>query len=57
VYTTIAELPRKAAMEWAMIIEGRDEPGVVQRAQLRIEKGFGRQESGAIGLSIGEYAA
>ncbi|MGO8846833.1 MAG: hypothetical protein ACLQFI_16165 [Methylocella sp.] len=31
---------------------GRDELGEVQRAQLRIEKGFERLKSGEIGLSI-----
>jgi hypothetical protein len=43
---------REAAMEWTMTIEGRDEYGEVQRAQLRIEKGFGKLTSGEIGLSI-----
>jgi hypothetical protein len=43
---------REAAMEWTMAIEGRDEYGEVQRAQLRIEKGFGKLTSGEIGLSI-----
>ena len=39
-------------MEWTMTIEGRDEYGEVQRAQLRIEKQFGKLTSGEIGLSI-----
>ena len=39
-------------MEWTMTIEGRDEYGEVQRAQLRIEKGFDKLTSGEIGLSI-----
>jgi hypothetical protein len=43
---------REAAMEWTMTIEGRDENGEVQRAQLRIEKGFDKLTSGEIGLSI-----
>jgi hypothetical protein len=43
---------RDAAMEWTMTIEGRDEYGEVQRAQLRIEKGFDKLTSGEIGLSI-----
>jgi hypothetical protein len=38
-------------MEWT-VIEGRHERGEVQRAQLRIEKGFERLKSGEIGLSI-----
>ena len=29
-------------MEWTVTIEGRDELGELQRAQLRIEKGFER---------------
>ena len=47
----IAEL-LEAAMEWTVIIEGRDDLGDVRRAQLRIEKGFERLKSGEIGLSI-----
>jgi len=43
---------RAAAMEWTMTIEGRDEYGEVQRAQVRIEKGFDKLTSGEIGLSI-----
>jgi len=43
---------REAAMEWTMTIEGRDEYGEVQRAQLRIEKRFDKLTSGEIGLSI-----
>jgi hypothetical protein len=43
---------REAAMEWTMTIEGHDEYGEVQRAQLRIEKGFDKLMSGEIGLSI-----
>jgi hypothetical protein len=39
-------------MEWKVMIEGRDEHGEVQRAQLRIEKGFERLKCGEIGLSI-----
>ncbi|MGA9599320.1 MAG: hypothetical protein WBS22_03530 [Methylocystis sp.] len=39
-------------MEWTVMIEGRDERGEVQRAWLRIEKGFERLKSGEIGLSI-----
>ena len=39
-------------MEWTMTIEGRDEYGEVQRAQLKIEKGFDKLTSGEIGLSI-----
>jgi len=38
-------------MEWTVTIEGRDELGELQRAQLRIEKGFKRLTSGEIGLS------
>ena len=37
-----------------MTIEGRDEYGEVQRAQLRIEKGFDKLTSGEIVLSIGD---
>jgi hypothetical protein len=48
----IAELLGGAAMEWTVTIEGRDELGELQRAQLRIEKGFKRLTSGEIGLSI-----
>jgi hypothetical protein len=47
----IAELLGGAAMEWTVTIEGRDELGELQRAQLRIEKGFKRLTSGEIGLS------
>lgn len=47
----IAEL-LEAAMEWTVMIEGRDELGEVQRAQLRIEKGFEQLKTGEIGLSI-----
>jgi len=43
---------REAVMEWTITIEGRDEYGEVQRAQLRIEKGFDKLTSGEIGLSI-----
>jgi hypothetical protein len=50
---TIAEL-LEAAMEWTVTIEGRDEYGDVQRAQLQIEKGFGRVTTGDIGLSIND---
>jgi hypothetical protein len=39
-------------MEWTVMIEGRDERGEVQRAQLRIEKGFERLKCGEISLSI-----
>ena len=39
-------------MVWMITIEGRDEYGEVQRAQLRIEKGFDKLTSGEIGLSI-----
>jgi hypothetical protein len=42
----------EAAMEWTVTIEGRDEFGEVQRAQLQIEKGFDRLTAGEIGLSI-----
>jgi len=31
-----------AAMEWMVTVEGADEYGQMQRAQLRIEKGFER---------------
>ena len=34
----ITEILGKAAMEWMVTIEGRDELGGLQRAQLRIEK-------------------
>jgi hypothetical protein len=47
----IADL-REAAMEWTVTIEGRDEYGEIQRAQVRIEKGFEKLTSGEIGLSI-----
>ena len=43
---------REAAMEWTMTIEGCDEYGEVQRAQLRFEKQFDKLTSGEIGLSI-----
>ena len=43
---------REAAMEWTVTIEGPDEFGEIQRAQVQIEKGFGRLASGEIGLSI-----
>ena len=33
---------REAAMEWTVTIEGPDEYGEVQRAQVQIEKGFDR---------------
>lgn len=36
-------------MEWTVMIEGRDELGEVQQAQLRIEKGFGRLKAGEVG--------
>jgi hypothetical protein len=39
-------------MEWTVTIEGSDEFGKIQRAQVRIEKGFERLASGEIGLSI-----
>jgi len=39
-------------MEWTVTIEGRDELGELQRAQLRIGKEFKRLTSGEIGLSI-----
>jgi len=39
-------------MEWTVTIEGRDEFGDVQRAQMRIEKEFEGLASGEIGLSI-----
>jgi hypothetical protein len=47
----IADL-REAAMEWTVTIEGPDEFGEIQRAQVQIEKGFERLASGEIGLSI-----
>src|SRR5271166_1518525 len=43
---------RGTAMEWTMTIEGRDEYGDIQRAQVQIEKGFDKLTSGEIGLSI-----
>ena len=46
----IAELLGGAAMEWTITIEGRDELGELQRAPLRIEKGFEQLTSGEIGL-------
>jgi hypothetical protein len=49
----IADL-REAAMEWTVTIEGRDEFGDVQRAQMRIEKEFKGLASGEIGLSSGD---
>ena len=39
-------------MEWTVTIEGRDDFGEVQRAQMRIGKDFERLKSGEIGLSI-----
>jgi len=39
-------------MEWTATIEGPDEFGEIQRAQVQIEKGFERLASGEIGLSI-----
>src|SRR5208337_3878065 len=39
-------------MEWTVTIEGRDELGELQRAQLRIGKEFKRLTSGEVGLSI-----
>ncbi|WP_407341236.1 hypothetical protein [Methylocapsa polymorpha] len=39
-------------MEWMVTIEGPDEFGNVQRAQVQIDKGFERLASGEIGLSI-----
>ena len=42
----------EAAMERTATIEGPDEFGDVQRAQVRIEKGFEGLASGEIGLSI-----
>jgi hypothetical protein len=48
----IAELLGAAAMEWTVTIEGRDDLGEVQRAQMRIEKGFERLKFGEIALSI-----
>jgi hypothetical protein len=47
----IAEF-KEAGMEWTVTIEGHDEFGDVQRAQVRIETGFERLASGEIGLSI-----
>jgi len=41
-------------MEWTVTIEGPDEFGEIQRAQVQIEKGFERLASGEIGLSIDE---
>jgi hypothetical protein len=41
----IADL-REAAMEWTVTIEGPDEYGEVQRAQVQIEKGFDKLTSG-----------
>ena len=38
-------------MEWTVTIEGADEFGEIQRAQVQIEKGFERLASGEIGLS------
>jgi hypothetical protein len=46
----IADL-REAPMEWTVTIDGRDEFGDVQRAQMRIEKEFEGLASGEIGLS------
>jgi hypothetical protein len=46
----LAEL-LEAAMEWTVTIEGQDEYGEVQRAELWIEKGFDRLAGGEIGLS------
>ena len=39
-------------MEWTVTIEGRDDFGEVQPAQMRIGKDFERLKSGEIGLSI-----
>ena len=39
-------------MEWTVTIEGPDEFGEIQRAQMQPEKGFERLASGEIGLSI-----
>ena len=39
-------------MGWTVTIEGRDEYGEIQRAQVQIEKGFDKLTSGEIGLSI-----
>ena len=39
-------------MEWTVTIEGPDEFGEIQRAQVQIEKRFERLASGEIGLSI-----
>jgi len=39
---------REAAMEWTVTIEGPDEFCEMQRAQVQIEKGFGRLASGEI---------
>jgi hypothetical protein len=50
-FMKIADL-REAAMEWTVMIEGPDEFGEIQRAQVQIEKGFERLASGEIGLSI-----
>lgn len=47
----IADLLGGAAMEWTVTIEGRDELGEVQRAQLRIERDFEQLKAGEIGLS------
>ncbi len=41
-------------MEWTVTIEGRDEYGEVQRAQVQIEKGFERLTFDEIGLSIND---
>ena len=49
----IADL-REAAMEWTVTIEGQDEYGDVQRAQLQIKKDFDQLTSGEIGLSIND---
>ena len=40
-FMKIADL-REAAMEWTVTIEGPDEFGEIQRAQVQIEKGFER---------------
>lgn len=42
----------EAVMEWTETIEGRDECGEVQRAQLPFEKGFERLTASETGLSI-----
>ena len=43
---------REAALEWTVTIEGPDEFGDAQRAQVQIEKRFEGLAAGEIGLSI-----